>query len=412
MAKALHCSRVPRIDDADPNKTSMTPEEKQHQMAMDEQMARELQQLQEEQSELEQLIILQRLEEEELQLQELLNEQRALAIVEKLEKQNRAPSPKAPTDAPPIVHAAGDASTGNPDNAETQLMWSACAASEKAVDSMVSNDAVPKDEDEDDMGDTDADSSGGTKTRAKLAKQQQSRGRGRGRGRGRQGKGKGRGRGRGCSTNTAKEGDDEDEPASPRASSIKRGNGNPEPETRKKSKGRNNAPKEGPETKEDPSEGSRNPPKEPPLAKSKAKKKEEKPTAAKSKAKKKEKEPPAAEESAPPKTRSKRTKNGPEEPTPEELEKLKKSRKSCAYHKAKKEAEKKGLSAEEIKEAARKVLVATVRDSCLNLSLLAAALDTGRSIDKNGKSIFRGKAQEMKQSGFLGGFELASLAMF
>ena len=112
MVKPLHHSRVPHFNDADPHKTSMTPEEK-HQMAMDEKMAQELQQLQEEQAELEQLILLQRLEEEELMLQELLNEQRALAIVEKLQKQNQAPPAEAPTDAPPIDHAAaaaGDAS--------------------------------------------------------------------------------------------------------------------------------------------------------------------------------------------------------------------------------------------------------------------------------------------------------------
>ena len=78
-----------------------------------------------------------------------------------------------------------------------------------------------------------------------------------------------------------------------------------------------------------------------------------KPSAAKSKASKK-KEPPAAEESAKPETKAKRAKKGVEDPSPEEAERLRKSRKSCAYHKAKKEVEKQGLSAEEIKAAAKK----------------------------------------------------------
>ena len=95
--------------------TSPNPQEEawQHQMAMDEKMAQELQQLQQEEAELEQLILLQQLEEEELKLQELLNEQRALAIVEKLEKQRQAPNPSdsKPSDAPPPIHAA-DAAGG------------------------------------------------------------------------------------------------------------------------------------------------------------------------------------------------------------------------------------------------------------------------------------------------------------
>ena len=79
---------------------------------MDEKMAQELQQLQQEEAELEQLILLQQLEEEELKLQELLNEQRALAIVEKLEKQRQAQTLRIPSlPMPSPIHAA-DAAGG------------------------------------------------------------------------------------------------------------------------------------------------------------------------------------------------------------------------------------------------------------------------------------------------------------
>ena len=192
------------------------------------------------------------------------------------------------------------------------------------------------DGDDDDVHDSEADSSGGTKTRAKAeASKKGGRGRGKGRGRG------GRGRGRSTTKKGSGKGGGHDA-EEPRAASVKRAAEDAGTTNPKKSKGADKA------GGDDDGAGTKT------GKKSKGAEKAGESTTPKPKAKAGAKSAPKAKAAAKTTKASKAKATEPADADQEE-DRKKKSRKSCAYHKAKQAAIKEGKTAEEAKEAAKKV---------------------------------------------------------
>ena len=187
------------------------------------------------------------------------------------------------------------------------------------------DDNHEEDDDDNQDGDSDADSSGGTKFRAKAdAKGGPGRGRGRGKGRGRGSAG--RGRGRSAKPKGSGKGQSNDKVVEARSASVKRGPADAgKAAGRKKSKGADQGPADAEAASRKKSKGA------------------DKPGETKS------------SETSAPKAKAKGKAKATEQADAEQEEKKKKSRKSCAYHRAKATAIKDGKTAEQAKEAAKKV---------------------------------------------------------